>query len=96
MYARCIIMATIAFAGGAMAVADENGTSLKPGPDVDLTVARCTICHSADYIQMDSVFLNRAGWAAEVNKMIKVMGAPITQEEASRIVAYLTHNYGVE
>jgi len=73
---------------------DESSIALKAGPDAALTKARCSVCHSADYIVMDSVFLNGAGWAAEVNKMIKVMGAPISDDEATRIVAYLTQNYG--
>ena len=45
---------------------------------------------------MNSVFLNKAGWTAEVNKMIKVMGAPISEDQAARIVDYLTRYYGVE
>ncbi|HUI59000.1 MAG TPA: hypothetical protein VLX90_02185 [Steroidobacteraceae bacterium] len=76
--------------------AEERNSALKDGPDVDLTTARCSICHSTDYISMNSVFLKRAGWDAEVHKMIKVMGAPITEEEAQQIVTYLTRYYGVE
>ncbi len=76
--------------------ADESSVVLKEGPDADLTRANCSICHSADYIPMNSVFLSGAGWEAEVRKMIKVMGAPISDTDAARIVAYLTRNYGVE
>lgn len=96
MYAKSIISVAVALASAATFAADESSIALKDGPDAALTVARCSVCHSADYIQMDSVFLNRAGWAAEVNKMIKVMGAPISEDEATRIVAYLTRYYGVE
>jgi hypothetical protein len=45
---------------------------------------------------MNSQFLKRAGWEAEVRKMIKVMGAPIPETDVPRIVDYLTRNYGVE
>ena len=30
----------------------------------------CAACHSLDYVQMNSPFLNAAGWDAEVHKMI--------------------------
>ena len=96
MYTKCIISAVVALAAAATVVADESGIALKEDPDAALTLARCSVCHSADYIPMNSVFLNKAGWTAEVNKMIKVMGAPISEDDATKIVAYLTHYYGVE
>jgi hypothetical protein len=43
---------------------------------------------------MNSPFLNAAGWTAEVNKMIKVMGAPIDDTDAKAIADYLAKNYG--
>ena len=58
--------------------------------------ANCSICHSLDYIQMNSPFMKRAAWEAEVRKMIKVMGAPIAEEKVQTLVDYLTRNYGVE
>jgi hypothetical protein len=36
----------------------------------------------------------RATWTAEVNKMIKVMGAPINEEDAKTIINYLGTEYG--
>jgi len=90
------LITTAALAVTAAHAADESSLVLKEGPDADLTKARCSICHSADYIPMNSVFLNGAGWDAEVRKMVRVMGAPITETEAARIVAYLTRYYGVE
>jgi hypothetical protein len=92
------ITAALLFSSTALAAwgADESSVSLKSGADADLTVARCTICHSVDYIAMNSGFLTGAGWDAEVHKMMKVMGAAITDEEAKRIVAYLTQYYGSE
>jgi hypothetical protein len=45
---------------------------------------------------MNSRFLKRAGWEAEVAKMIKVMGAPIPEADVPRIVDYLTRNYGID
>jgi hypothetical protein len=43
---------------------------------------------------MNSPFLNSAGWDAEVNKMIKVYGAPIDDADTKIIADYLKANYG--
>ena len=80
----------------AAALADESRIHLKDDPDAPIVRAACSICHSPDYIEMNSRFLTRAGWEAEVGKMIKVMGAPIPEQDVPRIVDYLTRNYGVE
>ena len=74
--------------------ADESGEQLKATPDVALVVSKCTICHSIDYIKMNAPFMKRAGWEAEVRKMVKVMGAPVDDAEFARIVDYLTQLYG--
>jgi cytochrome c5 len=89
--------ASLLMVAAAMAVgADENRIQLKDDPEAATVRAACSVCHSADYIEMNSRFLKRAGWEAEVNKMIKVMGAPIAESDVPRIVDYLTRNYGVE
>lgn len=76
------------------AAAQEQSITLKPGPGLDKVQANCSTCHSLDYIQMNSPFLNAAGWNAEVTKMIKAMGAPIGDDDAKVIVDYLAKNYG--
>ncbi len=68
-------------------------TVLKAGEGRDKTASLCSICHSPDYITMQPPF-SRAQWTAVVNKMIKVMGAPINKEDEKTIVNYLTVNYG--
>ena len=73
---------------------DENRVQLKPGPARDLVLGRCAACHSQDYIPMNSPFLDRKGWEAEVNKMVKVYGAPMQPDEMAKIVDYLATNYG--
>jgi cytochrome c5 len=80
----------------AVAAADEGGNHLKDGPEAATVRSACSVCHSTDYIEMNSPFLKRAGWEAEVGKMIKVMGATIPEADVPRIVDYLTRNYGVE
>jgi cytochrome c5 len=71
---------------------DVNIT-LKPGAGLDKTSTLCNICHSVDYITMQPTF-PRAQWTATVNKMIKVMGAPINDQDAKTIIDYLVANYG--
>ncbi len=66
---------------------------LKSGPGLDKVSTLCNICHSLDYITMQPPF-PRSTWTAEVNKMIKVMGAPINDDDAKTIVNYLAANYG--
>lgn len=75
---------------------DEAALRLKDGPEAVTVRAQCSICHSVDYIQMNAPFMKKAGWEAEVRKMMKVLGAPVPEEEVARIVDYLTRNYGVE
>ncbi len=78
----------------ALPAAAEQQIALKKGPGVDKVEANCQACHSLSYIPMNSPFLNAAGWTAEVNKMIKVMGAPIDDADAKAIIDYLAKNYG--
>jgi hypothetical protein len=46
------------------------------------------VCHSTRYITMQPAF-PRAVWVAEVDKMRKTFGAPVTEEQAKTIVDYL-------
>jgi hypothetical protein len=59
-----------------------------------LVAANCSMCHSLDYIQMNSPFLDRKGWEASVNKMIRAMGAPVAEADVQKIVDYLASQYG--
>lgn len=76
------------------AMADESNIVLKDAPGRNIVAANCSTCHSLDYIPMNSVFLDRKGWEGSVNKMIKVMGAPIKDEDVQQIVDYLAAQYG--
>lgn len=67
--------------------------TLKPGAGLDKVSSLCNICHSLEYITMQPA-LPGATWSAEVNKMIKVMGAPISEEDAKIITEYLSAEYG--
>ena len=74
--------------------ADESTIQLAQAEGVERVQAACAICHSLDYIVMNSPFQDRAGWEKTVTKMVKVMGAPIAPEDAAVIVDYLEKHYG--
>jgi mono/diheme cytochrome c family protein len=67
--------------------------TLKAGPGGDTTAAYCSACHTSDYIVMNSAFLTPDAWKAEVTKMRSAFGAPIDDETAGEITAYLAKNY---
>jgi sulfite dehydrogenase (cytochrome) subunit B len=66
---------------------------LKDGPGRDLTVGRCIICHSLDYIPANAPAMDRAAWQKSLQKMRDRFGAPITDAEAKEILEYLDSNY---
>jgi mono/diheme cytochrome c family protein len=93
---RSIAIALLALAASTTlpAAAEEKHVDLKQAPGLDAVERNCSGCHSLDYIQMNSPFLNPAGWDAEVTKMIKAFGAPIGDADAKAIADYLKANYG--
>lgn len=88
------LLVLLGLLAAAPVLADESAVKLKDGDGRALVEANCVMCHSLDYIPMNSVFLDRKGWEASVNKMIKVMGAPIPERDVPAVVDYLTRNYG--
>jgi cytochrome c5 len=74
--------------------ADETGIALAAGPGREKVQAACSMCHSLDYIVMNSPFQDQAGWEKTIKKMVTVFGAPLTPEESAAIVAYLGRHYG--
>ena len=86
-----MIIAALLAAGAAYG--QESKVQLKDGPGRDKASA-CLACHSLDYIQMNSRFLDKAGWTASVNKMINAFGAPIAKDDVDAIASYLAQNYG--
>ncbi|MGR9087276.1 MAG: c-type cytochrome [Gammaproteobacteria bacterium] len=74
--------------------ADESDINLKNGPGKKLVAENCAMCHSLDYIPMNSTALDRQGWKKTVAKMIDVMGAPISPDDVDPLVDYLAGHYG--
>jgi len=91
---RTFTIALLAAALALPALAEEKPIELKKAPGLDKVEANCGACHSLDYIQMNSPFMNATTWDAEVTKMIKALGAPISDDDAKVIKQYLIKNYG--
>jgi mono/diheme cytochrome c family protein len=87
-----ILLAALLLA--APAIAGEEDIVLKEGQGRELVETNCRVCHSLDYIEMNSPFLDRKKWEATVAKMIDRYGAPIGAENVPAIVSYLSKNYG--
>ena len=88
------LCAIFLIAAAPAALAAEQTIALKNTTGRDVVEAMCAGCHSLDYIPLNSPFMNREGWTAEVNKMISAYGAPIPASDASKIIDYLAANYG--
>jgi sulfite dehydrogenase (cytochrome) subunit B len=89
-----LVLALASLAAGGPARADEQPVALKDAPGRDAVEQNCGACHSLDYIGTNSPFPNATLWEAEVQKMIKVFGAPIEDADAKTITDYLAKNYG--
>ena len=70
--------------------------TLKPGPGADIANSHCLICHSAQYITTQPRDKPLAFWKAEVEKMKKVYGAPIPDEQIDALAEYLARSYGTD
>ena len=92
-FGSVLIGATLALPNHAIA-ADETSVVLADGPGVDQVRAACSMCHSLDYIVMNSPFQDQAAWEKTVKKMVTVMGAPLAAGQITAIVTYLDAHYG--
>lgn len=77
------------------ALADDPQMPLKPGAGDEVASANCNVCHTTNYIVMNSQFLTPDGWRAEVTKMRSAFGAPIDDTTAAEIISYLTAHYAL-
>jgi len=101
--ALAVAMGVLALTAGARAQAGTSSasgaspaveiTELKDGPGRELTVGRCLICHSLEYIPANAPAMNRAAWQKTIDKMRQRFGAPITDDEAKQVLDYLAANY---
>lgn len=92
--AACTFLAVSAAWPVTTQAADESGIAIADGAGRERVMAACSMCHSLDYIVMNSPFQDQAGWEKTVKKMATVYGAPLTADETAEIVAYLSRHYG--
>lgn len=95
---RVVLGLTLALCASFVNGAEESEQSLQlaQGEGRELTIARCVICHSVDYIEMVSPVMSRPAWEKTVRKMIDAFGAPVSDEEARQILEYLSANYSAQ
>lgn len=94
--ALCAIVAVAALAGSPVSAQTVPEDEAAPGPGRELFIARCSSCHSVDYIRMHAPFGTRALWESSVAKMRNAFKAPLEDEDARAIVEYLSVAYGPE
>ena len=86
-----LLWATLAAAVLPVARAEPEAAA---GEGREIFVARCTSCHSVDYVEMHARLGTRALWEAEIAKMRNAFKAPMSDEEARQILDYLARQYG--
>ncbi len=89
-----LLIAVLAILVATPAHSDEQPVLIKAAPGHETVENNCAACHSLDYPRINSTFMDRKMWQAEVDKMINVFGAPIEPKDAATIVDYLVKNYG--
>lgn len=67
--------------------------SFGPGPNVNVVMANCLVCHNADYVYNQGP-MTRPQWTAEVNKMRAAYKASIADDDVGKIVDYLMSQNG--
>jgi len=89
-------LATLASAAPLSITLPPETAVFKPStmPGYALAQQKCSVCHSADYINFQPPGLSLAQWTAEAGKMQHVYGAPISDQDVSVIGAYLAVTYG--
>ena len=92
--ARWLLAGLIAVGPALANAADETGIVLAEGEGRTHVQALCSMCHSLDYIVINSPFQDRTAWEKSVTKMVNVMGAPLTDQDIAVIVSYLSSHYG--
>jgi hypothetical protein len=63
------------------------------GPGSTEVNNNCLVCHSAGMV-LNQPAMPGAAWASEVHKMVSVYKAPVSDQDAAAIIAYLTRLKG--
>jgi mono/diheme cytochrome c family protein len=89
----CLAVATAAQQVAIKLPGDNAASEIKVAPGQETVRKNCIICHSTDYI-VRQPHLDARHWADEVDKMIRVYGARISEADRKVIADYLAKNYG--
>ena len=89
---RRVVLAAVLVAAGISVAQEEPAPSrtLTSGKGVELTTARCVLCHDAQHITRTR--LSRGEWEFNIKNMIE-RGAPIAPNEIAPILEYLSLYY---
>jgi mono/diheme cytochrome c family protein len=80
--------------GPATYVWPRETTQFIAAPGIEQAQRHCLACHSADYVGTQPRGMPEAFWTGEVAKMRTAYGAPMTDDDARAVAAYLSANYG--
>jgi hypothetical protein len=86
-----LALGVVAGRAGAQTAAPAAANPLPGGPNRELVVGACIICHSLETMAQQR--LDRATWEDILTRMI-TYGAPITPETRPRILEYLVTYLG--
>jgi len=90
----CAFAATTAIAADTVSITlPKDMVQFKPGPGAQGAQTYCVTCHTAEYVYMQPP-LTRAQWEGVVNKMRKVFGAPLPEDQVKSVVDYLVTQNG--
>ena len=67
--------------------------TFRPAPGVELAIAQCVQCHSAEYITSQPP-LGLEAWKASIQKMRGKYGATVSPDSEAALVEYLAGTYG--
>ncbi len=76
-------------------VLPRYSSDIPKGPNLDIYVRECLVCHTARYVLMQPGF-PKSVWQSEVKKMVDAYGASIADSDQVLIVEYLVAIKGVE
>ena len=90
----CTLAASAAFAADTVSITlPQDKVHFKSGPGAQTAQTYCVTCHTAEYVYMQPP-LTRAQWEGVVNKMRKVFGAPLPEDQVKAVVDYLMTQNG--
>jgi hypothetical protein len=76
-----------------LGAAAARQADLPPGPDRELVLRKCQVCHDLSVV-VEASGLSRADWNVTIDEMITSNGMSVTPEERKKILDYLSSYLG--